>query len=235
MRGAWGVGENRGSMTTEPLSRVLVGKAEQRAFYDKIAPVYDLLSERAERPMRQEGLGLLAPAPDERLLEVGPATGHCLVALAEAVGPGGRVVGVDLAPRMCRIARERVEEHGMAGRVLVCCADAEALPLAEEACDGVFMAFTLELFDTPDIPRVLAECRRVLRPGGRLVVVSVSKAGGEDFSVRAFEWTHRHFPNLVDCRPILAAAALEAAGFEVERAELRRMWVPVEIVRGRRG
>lgn len=221
-------------MTPGPLQRVLVGKAEQRAFYDKIAPVYDLLSERAERPMREEGLRLLGAAAGERMLEVGPATGHCLAALAEAVGEDGRVVGVDLAPRMCRIARRRVVEHGVARRVLVCCGDAEELPLADGALDGVFMAFTLELFDTPDIPRVLAECRRVLRPQGRLVVVSVSKAGGEDLSVKAFEWTHRHFPNLVDCRPILAAAALEAAGFEVERQELRRMWVPVEIVRGRR-
>ena len=62
--------------------------------------------------------------------------------------------------------------------------------------DGIFMSFTLELFDTPDIPRVLAECNRVLKPGGRLVVVGMSKEGPQGLLIRAFEWTHQHFPNL---------------------------------------
>ena len=96
------------------------------------------------------------------------------------------------------------------------------------------MCFTLELFDTPAIPRVLAECKRVLRPGGRIVVVAVSKEGKQGFVVRAFEWTHRHFPNLMDCRPIYARHALEAAGFVTDESAVESMWVPVEIVRARK-
>ena len=75
--------------------------------------------------------------------------------------------------------------------------------------DGIFMCFTLELFDTPDIPKLLAECKRVLRTGGRIVIVAVSKEGKEGkegLVIQAFEWTHRHFPNLMDCRPIYARA-----------------------------
>jgi demethylmenaquinone methyltransferase/2-methoxy-6-polyprenyl-1,4-benzoquinol methylase len=49
--------------------------------------------------------------------------------------------------------------------------------------------------------------------------------------MRAFEWTHRHFPNLMNCRPIHARRALEATGFLVEEARIESMWVPVEIVR----
>ena len=95
------------------------------------------------------------------------------------------------------------------------------------------MSFTLELFDTPEIPRVLAECQRVLRPGGRVVVVAVSKVankGTPGLVLKAFEWTHRHFPNLMDCRPIFVSRALEAAGFRVAEKRIEHMWVPVEIV-----
>ena len=90
------------------------------------------------------------------------------------------------------------------------CGDAESLPYGDDSMDGIFMCFTLELFDTPDLRKVLAECMRVLRPGGRIVVVAVSKAGKEGFLIHASEWTHRHFPNLMDCWPIHVRRALAA-------------------------
>jgi ubiquinone/menaquinone biosynthesis C-methylase UbiE len=129
-------------------------------------------------------------------------------------------------------AQEMVDREGVGDCVSLVCGDAESLPYDDGSLDGIFMCFTLELFDTPDIPRVLAECRRVLRPGGRIVVVAVSKEGKQGLVIRAFEWTHRHFPNLMDCRPIYARRALEAAGFAIEDRLLESMWVPVEIVRG---
>jgi len=96
--------------------------------------------------------------------------------------------------------------------------------------DGVFTSFTLELFDTPEIPKVLAEIKRVLKPGGRLVVVSISKGDRQGLMVKAYEWTHKHFPNLADCRPIYARRAIEDAGFDVKTVDIDHMWVPVEIV-----
>jgi demethylmenaquinone methyltransferase/2-methoxy-6-polyprenyl-1,4-benzoquinol methylase len=95
------------------------------------------------------------------------------------------------------------------------------------------MSFTLELFDTPEIPKVLAECRRVLRPGGRLAVVSISKEQPRDPITRAFEWTHNHFPNLLDCRPVYARHALEASGLTIVSSDIGHMWLPVEIILGR--
>jgi demethylmenaquinone methyltransferase/2-methoxy-6-polyprenyl-1,4-benzoquinol methylase len=50
--------------------------------------------------------------------------------------------------------------------------------------------------------------------------------------LRAFEWTHRHFPNLLDCRPIFVRRALEVANFEICDSKVEHMWVPVEIVLG---
>jgi demethylmenaquinone methyltransferase/2-methoxy-6-polyprenyl-1,4-benzoquinol methylase len=209
---------------------VLQSKDETRAFYDKISGVYDLLAERSEGPVRQAGLEKLGVAAGERVLEIGFGTGCCLTQLAAAVGPEGRVFGIDLSEGMRARARERVEKEHWAGRVELTCGDATQLPYADGSMDAVFMSFTLELFDTPEIPQVLAECRRVLRAGGRIGVVAITKEGREGFAVAAYEWTHEHFPNLLDCRPIFARRALEDAGFSIGDATIAKMWVPVEIV-----
>ena len=182
--------------------------------------------------MREIALEMLAPAPGECLLEIGFGTGHVLARLAQAVGPTGQVFGIDLSENMLAQARELLERENLAERVTLDCGDAEDLPYAPDSFDGIFMCFTLELFDTPDIPRVLAQCKRVLRPGGRIVLAALSKEGEQGVVIRAFEWTHRHFPNLLDCRPIHAHQALEAQGFSIEQARIESMWVPVEIVRG---
>ncbi len=209
---------------------VLQTKDETKAFYNKIAGVYDLLAERSEQPMRDAGLDRLDVQPGEHVLEIGSGTGHTLVELAQATGPGGKVYGLDLAEKMVDAARRRVAKEHLTGRVELACGDAEDLPYDNDALDGIIMTFTLELFDTSDIPRVLEECQRVLRPGGRIVVVGISKEGKQGVLVHAFEWTHRHFPNLMDCRPIFVRRALEAAGFKIEEAKVDHMWVPVEIV-----
>jgi demethylmenaquinone methyltransferase/2-methoxy-6-polyprenyl-1,4-benzoquinol methylase len=220
-----------GSINYEPdVLRVLQSKSETKAFYNKIAKVYDLLSEHSERAMREDGIEMLAPASGEHLLEIGFGTGHVLVELAKAVGPTGKVFGIDLSENMLAHAQELLEREHLTGQVDLTCGDAEDLPYDSGSMDGIFMCFTLELFDTPELPRVLAECKRVSRPGGRIVVVAVSKEGKQGVVVRAFEWTHRHFPNLMDCRPIYARRALEAAGFVTENCVVGSMWVPVETV-----
>lgn len=212
------------------LLRVLQSKDETRAFYDKISGVYDLLAEHSEGPVRQTGLDKLALMVGERVLEIGYGTGHCLVQLAEAVGSEGKVFGIDLSEGMRTKARERVEKEHLIERVELSCGDATHLPYPDGSMDAVFMSFTLELFDTPEIPQVVAECKRVLRPEGRIGVVAITKEGEAGFAVEAYEWTHQHFPNLLDCRPIFVRRTLEDAGFLIRDATIAMMWVPVEIV-----
>jgi demethylmenaquinone methyltransferase/2-methoxy-6-polyprenyl-1,4-benzoquinol methylase len=155
-----------------------------------------------------------------------------LLALATCVGSRGLVCGLDLAAGMLAQSRSLCHRKAPAAPVFLAQADATALPFAAGAFDAVFMSFTLELFDTPEIPDVLAECRRVLTPSGRIQVVGLSREGEPGLAVAAYEWGHRHFPNLLDCRPILVAQALQAAGFTIRRRRRLSMWVPVEVVLG---
>jgi ubiquinone/menaquinone biosynthesis C-methylase UbiE len=210
---------------------MLLSRGETKALYDKISKVYDVLSEHTEAPVCEAGLRMLAPQPGETVLEVGFGTGHALVWLARAVGPAGHVHGVDLSDGMLAVAENLLRREALAQRVALRTGDATDLPYPAASMDAAFMSFTLELFDTPEIPVVLAQCRRVLKTGGRIVVVGMSKEGEHGVIYEAYEWTHRHFPNLVDCRPILVSQALAAAGFQVTGKQNVQIWVPMEIVR----
>jgi ubiquinone/menaquinone biosynthesis C-methylase UbiE len=209
----------------DQVSRVTRSKEEARTSYDRLSRWYDALGHASEWPFTARGLRMLQVQAGEAVLEIGCGTGHALVQIAQAAG---RAYGLDLSGGMLAVAREHIAKGGPAGPVHLVQGDAAHLPYAADSMDAVFMSFTLELFDTPEIPVVLAECRRVLRPSGRLGVVALAQA--DNPAVRLYEWAHRRFPRAVDCRPIHAGAALQAAGFQVAAHEQGTMWgLPVEI------
>lgn len=214
------------------VQRVLQTKEETKAFYNKIARVYDALAEHSEAPVRKTGLEMLQAQPGQKILEIGFGTGHSLMELARSVGPSGKVLGIDLSEKMVEISRQRADDEGLGKRIELSCGDALHLPYESGSLDGIFMSFTLELFDTPEIPLVLAECKRVLKPGGRIVVIAMSRVLPEGLVMEIFEWTHRHFPNYLDCRPILVRQALEDSDFRICDSRIMKMWISVEVVCG---
>jgi ubiquinone/menaquinone biosynthesis C-methylase UbiE len=213
------------------ISPVKRSKTAAKSAYDRMSPMYDLMAGSSEMPLMEAGLKMLAVQAGEIVLEIGPGTGKALVDINQNIGDTGRVHGLDLSPGMLHQAQRRLAKVGCQNPLVLIEGDGTHLPYGNRCFNAVFLSFTLELFDSPEIPLVLSECRRVLNEGGRLGVVSMLMTDHPSWIVRLYEWFHVHLPAYVDCRPIEAHAMIEAAGFRVMNQQIRSMWgLPVEMV-----
>lgn len=111
-------------------------------------------------------VALVNPKPGERVIEIGAGMGAAMVPAART---GAHVTAVDPTPYMRRILRVRSLAHGGPWRISVCDGAAEHLPIADASADAVFTVNTMHHWS--DLDRALFEIRRVLRPGGRVVLV----------------------------------------------------------------
>ncbi|MEM7147028.1 MAG: methyltransferase domain-containing protein [Verrucomicrobiota bacterium] len=208
-----------------------------RHFYDRISKAYDLMADSSEHAYRQAGEEALGVEGGATVLEIGFGTGSGIVELAEMVGDGGTVKGIDISQGMLDVAQGKVAKVKTGATVDLQLGDAQALPFEDGSFDAVFTSFTLELFPEEEIPKVLAEVKRVLKDGGKLGVVcmaSVKKGEHESILEHSYEWMHRHFPHIVDCRPINGPQFLREAGIEIVVDDEKMMWtMPVGIVVGR--
>lgn len=212
------------------ISRVTRSKEEARSTYNRISRWYDFLA-GSEKTYRELGLQMLGASSGEVVLEIGFGTGKGILSLAQSVGRSGKVYGIDISDSMVAIAQSRVRRAGLEGRVNLRRGDALHLPFREAFFHAAFACFTLELFDTPEIPYVLGECRRVLLNGGRLGVVAMALPERPNVTSGLYALAHRAFPAYIDCRPILVRKTIEDSGFRIVEVARKSMWgLPVEIV-----
>lgn len=195
---------------------------------------YDLMT-GMEKKFRIAGLKKLNAQKNEKVLEIGFGTGFCTAALANAVGENGKVCGIDISEGMLKKTSSRIKKAGLEERVELKLGDATNLPYTDNFFDAIFISFVLELFDTPDMPIVLQEFKRVLKNEGRICVVAMSKEGKAGVMQKMYEWSHRKFPKFIDCRPIYACQSIEQANFKIADAtKMSMMGLPVEIVLGKK-
>jgi len=213
------------------ISRVHRSKEEAKKFYDHISGSYDWLGGMFERRPAVKALNYLKIQSGETVLEIGFGTGYCLQRIAMSVGNSGKAYGIDISEGMVQRARERLNKASLLDRVELYRGDAAKLPFDNETFDAVFISFTLELFDNPEISTVLGEVGRVLKPGGRLGIVSLSKTNVDSPPVRIYEWIHSKWPQYVDCRPIYVDESVQKAGYKmIMRETARLLLLPIEIV-----
>ena len=219
------------SQDRNQISRVTRSKESAKASYNRMSKWYDLIAGSSEWKFVEIGLGLLRAAEGENILEIGHGTGKSVLDIAGSVGESGQVYGIDLSEGMHTITSDRVEKAGFSSRVDLRVGDAAKLPFDDESFDAVFSSFTLELFDTLEIPTVLTECRRVLRSNGRIVIVSMAKKDRDSLAVKMYQWAHEVIPNYADCRPIYVTESLTDAGFQISEKKEMQMWgLPVDAV-----
>lgn len=204
-----------------------ITRSEARQIYNRLGSSLDR-ADRFERRAKALALALLSATPGQRVVHVGVGTGADHVALLHAVGSGGLAVGCDLAGGMLQLTRKRADTP-------MCECDAAWLPFAPRQFDRIFSAYMLDLIPLAEIPQVLAEFRRMLRPGGRLVLVSLTE--GVDLPSRLFvaAWklAYRLNPRrLGGCRPLELADLLGHAGFTVERRVVVQRGFPSEVLVG---
>jgi arsenite methyltransferase len=165
---------------------------------------------------RRATLAALDLEPGERVLDIGCGPGYLVEEMAERVGPEGSVHGLDPSPSMLAIARRR------AGAAELSEGDALALPVPDASFDAAVSTQVYEY--VADMPAALAEVRRVLRPGGRLLVLDtdwdsiVWRSSDDARMVRVLAAWEEHLvhPRLPRALPEL----LGGAGFALERSEV---------------
>jgi len=167
---------------------------EVRAMFDRIAPRYDLMNRLMAVGLDGRWRRLAAAAADvslgSRALDVCTGTGDLAFELATRVGPTGTTVGVDFSEEMLVRARAKAQAKGVTTTFQA--ADALALPFDDDAFDAATIAFGAR--NLADLGRGLAEMARVVRPGGRVVVLEITTPG----RLRALHglWFDRLVPRL---------------------------------------
>jgi demethylmenaquinone methyltransferase/2-methoxy-6-polyprenyl-1,4-benzoquinol methylase len=172
-------------------------ETQVRAMFDRIAGLYDrmntVMTAGLHHQWRRRAADLASLSPGARALDVATGTGDLAFELAGRVAPGGEVVGTDFSPRMLELARQKARSRPGV-RVEFRDANALALPFGDDEFDAATVGFGARNF--ADLERGLREMTRVVRPGGRVVVLEITTPRRRPLSTFYELWFDRAIPAL---------------------------------------
>jgi demethylmenaquinone methyltransferase / 2-methoxy-6-polyprenyl-1,4-benzoquinol methylase len=157
-----------------------------RSVFDSVAPRYDLMNDLMSMGLHRAWKAYTVLAadlrPGQRVLDIAGGTGDLARAFARKVGSSGLVVHTDINASMLRVGRDRLLDAGLVLPTVVC--DAEKLPFESESFDRVSVGFGLRNMTHKE--QALAEMQRVLKPGGKLLVLEFSRVAPP--LRKAYDW-----------------------------------------------
>ncbi|HMZ58359.1 MAG TPA: class I SAM-dependent methyltransferase [Leptospiraceae bacterium] len=204
-----------------------------RKAYDRRSGIYAATVAKAEWPNHLKTMEKIRIEPSDRILEVAVGPGFSLVELLKRSGGENNVFGVDMSAGMLDLARKRVSAAGFSN-VDLRQADAGNLPFEENKFDILYNAYMLDLIPLKGFLPILTEFKRVLKPGGKLVLLNMSKETEEETSFR--EKIYQFMPKMLSlylmggCRPVLMSDTVRKAGFRNIEREFLKGNMPSEIV-----
>ena len=207
-----------------------LSKDEVRETYRKFAATYDLWGSPMESRARERCLEVAGIRDGESVLEVAVGTGILFEKILR-INPNGRNEGMDLTEEMLARARTRARKSGVSNYALQA-GDAYHLQYPDDTFDVLVNNYMFDLIPEHDFAAILGEFKRVLRAGGRIVLVNMTQ--GSNWFNALWEWLYRYRPSLLGgCRGVEIKPYLEKAGFEkVEREYVSQLFFPSEVVYG---
>ncbi len=204
---------------------------EVREVYNHLAWIYDVWGALTEGRAKRRGIGLANARDGESILDVATGTGLILAELVK-INQTGLNAGIDISSGMLHKACTRLKTAQ--AHVELKQASAFDIPYPDATFDLITNGFMFDLMPFEAMPKILAEFRRVLKSGGRLVVMSMTE--GERPGSQIYQWIYQRSPALMGgCRSVKLAGMFQQAGFQVVTREYHQQFLfPSEVILAKR-
>ena len=205
-----------------------VPQSEIGHVYDKLAGIYDVWGVLTESRARNRAIELAKIENGMNVLEVAVGTGLAFYEMVKQ-NPNGKNTGIDLSKGMLRQAEKRLRKLSGADFTLSV-GTAFNLPMEVETVDVLMNNYMFDLLTEEDMNRVLIEFKRVLKEGGRLIMINMTE--GERFGSNIYNFIYNISPRLMGgCRGITLSGKLKDHGFQVETREYYQQFLfPSEVI-----